>query len=347
MHRISFERDVKQALLDNEGLLLTGWGFVSNDSFLNSVYGKDKRTYNDIYEKAFSSLPHNRYFLYMFINEFKKGDYVLVPGNKDFSVYEITSECPYSKKHIMEKVKNAKDCNLERDTNMNYWRISPHTELELGFFWEVRPVALNISRELYAKDVLRKRLKFFGTTGNITVLAQEIEDSIQRYKNNTPFILRNEITADVCSSVLKKLQEVAGDGSFEKVVKYYLERIGASTVVIPAKAVLSKEQGDADVVADFNELQVRIIVQVKHYLDVVDEKAVRQIISAEIEYDDGQTVIPWVIASCDNFTDEAKKLAEENGVRLIGGTEFSSSLLDVGLGGLYGVTTHNCNCSDV
>ena len=30
MHRISHEREVKQVLLDNDGLLLTGWGKVSN-----------------------------------------------------------------------------------------------------------------------------------------------------------------------------------------------------------------------------------------------------------------------------------------------------------------------------
>ena len=42
MHRITHEREVKEALLNDEGLLLTGWGAISNDSFLENVLGKGK-----------------------------------------------------------------------------------------------------------------------------------------------------------------------------------------------------------------------------------------------------------------------------------------------------------------
>ena len=93
---------------------------------------------------------------------------------------------------------------------------------------------------------------------------------------------------------------------------------------------MGKEQGDADVVADFDELQVRTIVQVKHYLKEVDEAAVRQIVDAKSYYDDSNyTLILWVVAACDSFTEQAQRYAEENGVRLIGGSEFASSLMDV------------------
>ena len=100
-------------------------------------------------------------------------------------------------------------------------------------------------------------------------------------------------------------------------------------------ALLSKEQGDADVVAFFEALQIKVIVLVKHYLKEVNEEAVKQILASKSSYEDSTyTVIPWVVAACDTYTDDAQSLAEENGVRLITGSEFARLLLDVGFGTL-------------
>ena len=131
---------------------------------------------------------------------------------------------------------------------------------------------MNISRELFAKDTLRRRLKFQGTDNNITQLGQDVEDAIKRHRDNAPFQLKNEIVNAAWHIVLDKVQSIASDSAFEKTVKYYLERLGATSVEIPAKTKLSKEQGYADVVAIFDALQVKIIVQVKHYLKKVDVK---------------------------------------------------------------------------
>jgi len=337
MHRISYEREIKQALLDMKGMLMTGWGLASTQFFLDSVYRKDKQVFDIAYEKVYGCLPHNRFFLYMFLNEFKKGDYVLVPGFKDFSVYEIISDFPFPKEQIWDNVGDvAEVCNLERRADGIICRKDTHTELELGFFWKVKLVEKSISRELYAMDSLRRRMKFQGTDNNLTLLGHEVEEAIRRYREDKPLNLRQEITKDVSCLVLQKLQAMSSDRSFEKVVEYYLKRIGATRTIIPAKTLLGKEQGDADVVADFDELQVRTIVQVKHYLKEVDETAVRQIVDAKSCYDDANyTLILWVVAACDSFTEQAQRYAEENGVRLIGGSDFASSLLDVGLG-LFG-----------
>ena len=331
MHRITYERDVKQLLLDHSNLLLTGWGFTSNDVFLNEVRNGDKQRFDDAYCRVTGKLSHNRYFLYMFLNEFKKGDYVVVPGNKDFSVYEITSEKPMSNEHIWEKTSDPAMCNIKQGSDGKLYRIKDNSELELGFFWEVKPVELNISREQYASDNLRKRLKFQGTTNNITSFKKDVVDAVERFRANNPINLHTEIIEGIHQDVLSKLQKLSSDSSFEKVVKFYMEKIGASKVEIPAKTKLSKAEGDADVIANFDDLQVRIIIQVKHYLKEVDENAVKQIVLAQTAYEDpNYTIIPWVVAACDTFTEKAQIMAEEEGVRLIGGSEFSSSLLDVG-----------------
>lgn len=334
MHRIAHEREVKESFLDKEGLLFTGWGALSNDAFLESVLHKEKPEYDRIYMGETGQLPHNRFFLYMFLNEYKIGDYVLVPGNKEFSVYELLSEIPFSKEHIKEFVSNLAELNIVEDGG-KYFVSDTDVELELGFFWKVKPVELNISREQYAKDSLRRRLKFQGTDNNITPLSQDVDEAIKRHQDNSPLFLKNEIVNKTWQVVLEKLQSISSDSAFEKVTKYYLERLGATNVVIPAKALLSKEQGDADVVAIFEALQIKVIVQVKHYLKEVNEEAVKQILASRSFYEDSTyTVIPWVVAACDTYTDDAQNLAEENGVRLITGSEFARLLLDVGFGTL-------------
>ena len=331
MHRITYERDVKQLLLDHSHLLLTGWGFTSNDAFLNEVKNHDKQWFDKAYSRVTGKLSHNRYFLYMFLNEFQKGDYVVVPGDKNFSVYEITSEQPMSNEHIWEKTSDPTRCKIKQGSDGKLYRIKDNSELELGFFWEVKLVAQNIPREQYASDDLRKRLKFQGTTNNITSLKDDVDEAFKRFRANNPINLHTEIIEGIHQDVLSKLQKLSSDSSFEKVVKFYMEKIGATKVEIPAKTKLSKEKGDADVIANFDDLQVRIVIQVKHYLKEVDENAVKQVVLAQKAYEDpNYTIIPWVVAACDTFTEKAQKMAEEEGVRLFGGSEFASSLLDVG-----------------
>ena len=46
---------------------------------------------------------------------------------------------------------------------------------------------------------------------------------------------------------------------------------------------------------------------------------------------DGYTAIPWVISSGTGFSKGAVALAQEKGIRLIGGPEFARMLVDVGI----------------
>ena len=158
MHRINHEREVKEALLNDEGLLLTGWGAISNDSFLENVLGKGKQDFDAVYSLATGGvdpysewkrkLPHNRFFLYMFLNEFKAGDYVVVPGPKDFCVYEIVSDKPFSKEHIMDAIGNPDKQNIIKEGG-KYYRKDTREELELGFFWKVKLVELKKSCHVF------------------------------------------------------------------------------------------------------------------------------------------------------------------------------------------------------
>lgn len=74
--------------------------------------------------------------------------------------------------------------------------------------------------------------------------------------DNAPLQLKSIVDA-AWHIVHEKLQSLQSDSTFEKAVKYYLERLGATDVFIPAKTCLSKAPGDADVIAVFEALRVK------------------------------------------------------------------------------------------
>lgn len=336
MHRISHEREIKQVLLDNDGLLLTGWGKVSNDDFLGRVLGKDREAFDITYEKDFGQLTRNRYCLYMFLNDFQKGDYVIVPGDrgdKDFSVYEIIGDKPISKEHVAEYVNSVPGRNTFDYSGGKYYRKGTQDELELGFFWQVKPVETNISRDGYADNALRKRLKFQMTNIGMTDLADSIEEAIKNKRANKPINLREELAEAASKSILGKLTTRINDSGLEKVVEWYLQRLGATTS-IPPRQRLSHSQGDSDVIAVYDDLRVVVMVQVKQYLSEVDKNAVEQVVLASRYYEPkypAYTSLLWVVATCDKFTEDAITYANDNNVRIIGGEEFAQMILDVGI----------------
>ena len=49
-------------------------------------------TFEKIYSEIYKKKSTNRYSLYKFLFEFKIGDYIVIPGNKTFNVFQIESE---------------------------------------------------------------------------------------------------------------------------------------------------------------------------------------------------------------------------------------------------------------
>lgn len=333
MHRISYEGDVKQVLLDKQHILVTGWGKVSNDSFLSKVLGKNREEYSFIYQIDFGVLTRNRFCLYMFLNEFHKGDYVIVPGVKDFSVYEIVGDKPHSKEHIKDFIKGQVSQSVVTYSGNNYFNQNGEV-LELGFFWEVKPVVINIPRDGYADNNLQRRLKFQMTNIELTDLANEIDEAIKSFKSGQTTNLKLELAEGTRGVILDKLNRKINDAGFEKVVKWYLERLGATSAFIPAKKNLSHAQGDADVIALFDELRVALYVQVKQYNNIVDKSALEQVVLAYASYKErfpDRTPILWVVTTCNSFTQCAQEFAIENNVRCISGEEFADMILEVGI----------------
>ena len=121
----------------------------------------------------------------------------------------------------------------------------------------------------------------------------------------------------------------------ENLVKIYMKKIGADRVDIPAKNERNKEDyADADVIADFDLLKVRVYIQVKKHVGETNAWAVDQISKYKKQkaksLDDEYIPLAWALTSA-VFSEEAIQKAGESGVRLINGTEFIGMLLDAGI----------------
>ena len=333
MHRITFERNLKQILLDKEGLLITGWGGIADVAFLSAVKGKNHHDFSEIYEKRVGEKKRNRFCLYWFLNEFKKGDYVIAPSGKTFSVYEIVEDHPHPKADLLSYLLPNYSKFVEVRGN-DFYEPGTNRILDSGFFWKVRPVETGISKNGYASNGVQKRLKFQMTNIEMTDLGADIEEAIKRQKEKSPILVKEEILNDISGTIVEKLTERINDHEFEKVVKWYLEEMGADIAMIPSKNNLTAISGDADVIALFNNLRVVVFAQVKQYQNSVGKSAIEQVVKAYQSYKDDfeeYTPILWVVTTCNTFIQDALDYAAANHVRCITGDEFARMMLDVGL----------------
>jgi len=314
-------------LLFEKNILSIGWSDFSTESFIDNFDTEFKEKFEDW------GNPRNRWCLYRFLIEMKKGDVVLVPTPYEFSLFEIVGERPYS----CEKL----DLNGVTDWNGNeveykegyIYQKDTNRIIDIGFFWDVRPIKTKIPRG-YADGPLYSRMKIQQINSDITSLSSNVEDALNRAVTEQPLNLYSEITENTCGVILEKIRKMPGDSKFEELVRLYFEHLGAR-VEVPAKNSSRTEDGDTDAVAYFEELKVAIRIQAKWHEGTTSDDAVKQIVVNSEKYQNTEYhSILWVISSCDDFSDEAIRKAEEYNVRLINGKMFAEMLLRTGIAGL-------------
>jgi restriction endonuclease Mrr len=203
----------------------------------------------------------------------------------------------------------------------------------LGFARKVKILHKDISRAKFADANLTSRMKIRQTNCLINDLVESIEQSIANFQENRPIHLHSIIVEKTINIILDTIKTELNPDKFEKLVMTYFKTIGANEVTIPAKNERGKE-GDADIVAVFENLKLIIYIQAKFHKDKDNEWAINQILDYKTNresIDDGYNKIAWVITSADTFNDEAKKIAAENEIQLIDGIEFSKMLLNAGI----------------
>lgn len=330
IHRISHIAELSYPLL-NKGFLTIGFSDFTDDEFIDKVKAGDWAYFNEQFREKWGSVPRTRHNLWNFLR-MSKGDIVIVPSWGTFFVCEIESEVPLKiGETYSEGLKTWGDKVVSR--NGNFLVSEQGKTYDLGFAWKVKVLHKNISRDKFADAKLTSRMKIRQTNANINDLKLSVEKSIENYSINKPIHLHSIIIDKTTNLVLDAIKAELNPDKFEKLVKSYFLTIGANSVSIPAKNERDKE-GDADIVAVFENIKLIIYTQVKFQNGQISEWGATQINDYKTNkesLDDGYNKIAWVITTANTFNEKAENLAKDNEIQLINGQEFSKMLLNAGI----------------
>jgi predicted Mrr-cat superfamily restriction endonuclease len=334
LHRIKcgdYAWSFTQELLTKHNFISIGWSDFSNEE------GQKRLTSGwDSFEQMFSKwgYPRNRYNLWRFLNEMKKGDVVVVPLPGHFNVYRIVDDVVYNNATIDHSLwvdNNGESATLDKN---GYPAYADGRQIDMGFYRKVEPIALNIPRGEYASQTLYSRMKIQQTNSDICDLRKEVDEAVARFAENRPINLRSTFTAEAAKLLLEQIRTLLKDYDLEQLVEWYMKQLGAETR-IPSKNSTPRENGDADVIATFDKLNgFTVFIQVKKHQDYTDEWAVEQITTYKKTLDKKKQIPSsqlWVISTCDDFSEEAKHKAEQSDVLLINGLDFAKMLVENGV----------------
>ena len=321
-------------LLFTHHFLSIGWSDFSSDAFVMQVQTEGETAIGSAMQAEGWGLPKNRWNLWRFIHEMKKGDIVLVPTSHEFSLFEIEDDVVFSNESIDSSVFvdwNNKKAIRQED---GYYYNEDGLLIDLGFYRRVKPILYNIPRMGFADQKLISRMKIRQTNADISDLMDSIENARKAYEEHKPINLKERIIEETAPKLLTLIENLTSADSFENHVEWYLKSLGARTE-IPCKNSPDKGEGDADVIGYFENIKTAIMVQVKKHEGVTDEWAIQQIKAYKTNhtYDDYHTQM-WVISTCEHYSPKAMNEAAEADVRLITGIEFATMILNAGLEGL-------------
>lgn len=156
LHRISHCWQVSWPLL-NAGYLSTGWQCLAEEEKRIDVLLKDTKEFWQVIDKKFIGY-RNRYCLQRFA-ELKKGDWVVVPGYKMFSIYEV-EESPISvQKLVLPDSFKDSFGKIIKKSEAGFLAYEDSKIIDIGFLVKVKPIKADISRSQYAGSALTSRLK--------------------------------------------------------------------------------------------------------------------------------------------------------------------------------------------
>lgn len=333
LHRISHHAEVAYPLLEN-GYLSIGYSDFSEPDFIKDSCGENAwQLFEKYFDDNWGQRPKNRYNLWRFVAEMRKGDLIVVPSWGTFSVYELTEDMAEPVAAIkLSDIKDWHGNNIEKNEDgLLYRKTGEH--IDLGFVRKVKLIKKDIPRYEYADAALTSRMKIRSTNADMSDLKGSIEKALEGFTKGQPLSIYSQIITKTQQSILDTIRGELTPGKFEILVEWYFKRIGASDVYIPSKNESGKE-GDADVIAVFEPLKTIIYSQVKFHTGETSSWAIEQITNYKDQkdsMDDGYSKICWVISSADNFSKQSYDFAKEAKVQLIDGKQFTTMLLEAGI----------------
>lgn len=327
LHRISHEKELSHPLFFDKGFLTIGFSDCTSQDLLEIVANEDWQGFNKEFIEKWgeSRTKHN---LWRFLESFKKGDIVIVPTWKSFSICRIVDDGPLL---INDTFSNDLKNNKGKTIQSNGTHLFCEGEkYDLGFARRIEIIRKNLKRADFADAKLTARMKILQTNSDINDIADSVNRSIN---SEEPINLHTEILKETEDRVLSCIRNQINPDKFEHLIKAYFKKVGASHAEIPAKNETEK-QGDSDILAIFEHIKLIVYVQAKFHQGETSEWAMNQIKDYKQNHeslDEEYSKVAWVITTADSFKEKAIEEAAEEDIQLINGSEFAKMILNAGL----------------
>lgn len=259
-----------------------------------------KDAYPEMYEGNGRALGNAASSAWSFIHGMKAGDLVVVPVDGGFYLAKVFDDAASFDEHGV-----SADFAWHRKVE---WR-TPN------------PVPRS-----HAENKMQKWMKVRQTC----VLSDiKFDEALEAAHRTAPLNFRQTILDAARDAVHKALTATINDGGLEKVIKNLAEADGAVANILPKNAA---KEGDVDVQAIYLQgtpAEFVVGYQVKQHVGVTGVEGVRQIIQ-RMEVD-GNIDRGCLITTAKDISDEAKKLAEQHGIKVVAEAELVEWILSAGL----------------
>lgn len=293
-------------------VIAVGWSRVNFSKYEDDDL-LEKAVRESYYQEKYSSSISKKLNEVKRFKLIKDGDYILVPYYNYVVIAEATSEEKYSDDDMSQDLSNQKIVRYRFVDNERL--LIPRNELSEG---------------------LQRRIRVRGSTvSNLCEFSEEIEELFKHKEginySNKMIELENAQTEQFKKDLLIRIQNgntylQTGGYGFEELIRELMICEGYEARISPRNSGL--KNWDVDIIAEINHfIPQKLLIQVKHHCGVTNECGIQQIIGAlkEDKYEEFQGV---VITSGNTYTEEAKRIAEENDIKLIDGKEVVDLIFD-------------------
>lgn len=176
-HRIKggdYAEPLATPLLFKHQILSIGWSHINDASFLGALKGIT--AWPEFESKLFAVYQQkstNRYSLWRYLHEMKKGDIVVVPTWREFSIYRLSDDNIMISEDLPNEILYDK-WNRPIKKEDGYLIDADGNQVDLGYFRKVEPIIEHISRERL-DNKLHKRMKAHQTTLNVSRLSTSVD----------------------------------------------------------------------------------------------------------------------------------------------------------------------------
>ncbi len=180
LHRIKHCKKVSYQLFEL-GYLTIGFSDLNDEKIIKLALKDQKKEFNEICKENYIKTIKQSNNLWRFLT-FNKGDIIIVPQDKTFTICEIIDDIPKLIKEVYEKFENhlnAKDIKLYEDN-----KIYKNNDLiDLGFARKIKILHKNINRNEYLDENLKSIMKIRQTNVLLDKFQSSIQNTIEKLKS--------------------------------------------------------------------------------------------------------------------------------------------------------------------